>query len=442
MVSDLRHAMRAVVALAIAVAPAGCVVVSTNRTPGPEPDTGAGRDGGGDRPDAPVATMDASAMHRAEQVRMVLASVATRVILPRLRAFDEAALELERATGVYAESLADSDRASAQRAWRDAMAIWEELEVLQVGPAGPMPRPGVEGTYGGRGLRDPIYSWPERNPCRVDQETVSRDYEDIDTFAATELVNVRGLDAIEYLLFVAGEGNACAASATINASGQWAALGADEIRRRRARYAHALAILVRRHARELRAAWEPPSADVPGGENFAAQFAGAGTAGSVYPSAQEGLNALSHAMFYLEYETKDRKLAAWIGMGDMCMDPACPLLLESRFAGANREHLIANLRGFRAAFLGADPGTEAPGFDDLLVWAGASDLRDRMIAAIDAAHAAFESLPPITPATLAANTDAVNDARLALKGLTDLLKTEFLTVLDLELPMGRDGDND
>jgi hypothetical protein len=56
--------------------------------------------------------------------------------------------------------------------------------------------------------------------------------------------------------------------------------------------------------------------------------------------------------------------------------------------------------------------------------------------------AAFEALPAITPATLAANVEAVNQARVALKAVTDLFKTEFLTVLDLELPMGRDGDND
>jgi predicted lipoprotein len=422
--------------LLAAATPIGCVLVSTNRS-----DAGRDRDGG-EQADARAVPEDASGTHRAERARAVLASIGANVILPRLRAFEDAAGSLLHAAETYATTLAADDRAAAQRAWREAIGIWQELEVLQVGPAGKMPRPGVMGTYGGRDLRDPIYSWPLVNTCRIDQETVSQDYEDPDAFEATELVNVRGLDALEYLLFVEGDGNTCSASSTINASGQWTALGSEEIRRRRARYARSLAILLHRNASELLRAWEQASAELPEGGDFLAQLSNAGLPGSVYPTAQEGLNAVVDAFLYIDVETKDRKLAAWIGMGGDCMRPACPELLESRFAGINRENLIANLRGFRAAFLGADVGRDAMGFDDLLVSAGAGDLRDRLLGAIDRAMAAFEALPAITPATLAANVEAVNQARVALKAVTDLLKTEFLTVLDIELPMGRDGDND
>ena len=47
------------------------------------------------------------------------------------------------------------------------MAAWQELEGLQIGPAG-----SSLSTIGGQDLRDEIYSYPNVNRCRSDQETV------------------------------------------------------------------------------------------------------------------------------------------------------------------------------------------------------------------------------------------------------------------------------
>ena len=82
------------------------------------------------------------------------------------------------------------------------MAVWQQLELLQVGPAGLM------GTVaGGDSLRDAIYSWPTVNTCRVDQESARRGFLNL----GAALVNVRGLDALEHLLFTTSADHTCSA---------------------------------------------------------------------------------------------------------------------------------------------------------------------------------------------------------------------------------------
>ena len=125
-------------------------------------------------------------------------------------------------TGLLTESTA---REAAQQAWRDAMSIWQQAELMQVGPAG-----GMGMVTAGETLRDRICSLTMVNTCRVDQELVAENFGS-PSFFDTALVNVMGLDALEYLLFHVTEDNTCPPQATINTSSQWVQFGADERRR-------------------------------------------------------------------------------------------------------------------------------------------------------------------------------------------------------------------
>ena len=77
------------------------------------------------------------------------------------------------ATLAWREELTDENHQVAQDAWRDANAVWQRLEVMQVGPAGTAGR-----RVGGEDLRDVIYSFPMSNPCRIDQELEAERYLD------------------------------------------------------------------------------------------------------------------------------------------------------------------------------------------------------------------------------------------------------------------------
>ncbi len=234
----------------------------------------------------------------ADQRRAVLGALAENVILPTYREFATEAAALEVALAAYATSLDALDRDAARLAFRDAMDVWQRAEVMQVGPALPV------GSAGGAGHRDEIYSWDLTSYCRVDQETVSGDYADVDLFGL-EVINARGLDAIEYLLFHEGDVSLCGPAIDIISSGAWDMLVlSGELEQSRADYARTLATLIVREADALQDAWEPSSGD------FGLELSTAGAGGAVYRTSVDALNAVSDAFFYVDTRTKDEKVAA------------------------------------------------------------------------------------------------------------------------------------
>ena len=200
---------------------------------------------------------------------------------------------------------------------------------------------------------------------------------------------------------------------------------ADMIPQRRLDYAASLGTLVRRRAEELATAWSPE------GGNFIEELTNPGRGGAVYGTAQEGLNAVSDAMFYLEKETKDMKLGKPLGITG-CTTAQCPEALESPWALRSKEHALANLAGFQSLFLGGAPGEEdALGFDDLLRDMGADDVADDMANALTAAISATEAVPGTFRDALTENETELRAAHTAIQAVTDILKTDFLSILDL-----------
>jgi predicted lipoprotein len=389
-------------ALAIAVAFVGC-------------------DGGG----PPIDTF-------AARKREILASLATGVILPTLRDFATSAAALELAAATHAADPSPENRAAAQAAWADTMAIWEEAEVMQLGPAGMAGT--TSGVAGGLDLRDEIYAWPSLTTCRLDQETVEGAYADVDAFAA-ELVNVRGLGALEYLLFTESADNTCDSTSIINTDGSWAALGPDGVRERRAQYAHTLAALVARMAVQLRDAWEPT------GGGFGDELAGAGDTSTVFATAQSALNDVASAMLYIDNQARDMKLGEPAGIVG-CATATCLESLESPHANQDIAHIVANLRGFQRLFLGGAPGSDGLGLDDLLVDFGAEALAAQVREAIAAAIVAVEAIPGTLREAILAGAPEVPAAYEAMGLAQRLFKVDVVTVLDLEPLDGAPSDND
>ena len=381
-------------------------------------DAGQGTSGE-DISDAPL-TLD-------DHKRQVLKSFADNFAMPLLEGFVLAAEELVSACALDAQTNSPENRQSARDAWRTAMALWQRLEVAPVGPAGAMGK-----VAGGMDLRDEIYSWPGSNRCRVDQETEEKAYADVEAFKA-ELVNVRGLDALEQLLFVEDDDNHCAANSKLNSSGAWAALTSDDIRKQRADYAHTLAIILLGHASSLEDAWE---------ESFAESLATAGKGSDLFDTAHAGLNALSDALFYLDKSTKDMKLAIPTGISE-CDEETCPDALESEFAHVSRENVLANLEAFRDVLNGGQAGRgDLHGWHDLLSAGGAGDLSAALDGALESAIDLVASHDASLLQLLETDVEAARDMHTAVKEVTNLLKTEFLSALDLEIPQRAASDND
>jgi predicted lipoprotein len=306
--------------------------------------------------------------------------------------------------------------------------VWQQAEVMQVGPAGIM-----GDVLGGDDVRDEIYSWPVTNICRVDQETLEEAHaapEDL----AKEAVNTRGLDAIEYLLFHPVSGNGCKNNSSINKQGTWKEMEAD-IPQRQAAYAASASSLVHDEAVSLLNRWKPS------GKDYAATLKSAGEGSGIYTSVQEGLNAISDAMFYVEKTTKDMKLAEPLGYVE-CDEETCPDALESRYAHASKDAVIANLEGILLMFHGGADKDVAVGFDDLLHSYGASDLANQMSSKLANALEAVKAIPGPFSEALESDVDTLEAGYVATKEFTDLFKTQFLSVLDLEIPARAASDND
>jgi uncharacterized protein len=341
------------------------------------------------------------------------------------REFQELAAMLDgKANGA---GLTITDFAALREAWLVVMAKWQEVELFRFGPMARSVDPG------GQNIRDEIYGWPLVNRCGIEERLVSRSYDAPDF--KTSLINVRGLAAFEYVAFYEGSDNVCSTFSTINAQGTWAALGAHGIAQRKLEYAAAVSRDIVAHVGALASAWAPT------GGNFRAQLVGAGNGSSIFASEQKALNAVSDALFYIELEAKDWKLGRPLGLGD-CGALSCPEALESLYARQSTAHLAHNLVGFRKIFQGCEVGNGGFGFDDWLRAVGASDLADHMLAALTRAEEAVRTLDPPLEQALGTDPAKVMDVYTAFKGLTDMLKTEFVTVLNLELPKPAIGDND
>ena len=363
--------------------------------------------------------------------RGILADVGQQVIL---KTYAEL-LPLTEALGADADAWAkapqDQDaRMKAQASWRAVMRLWQRAEVMIVGPAGLMSE-----VAGGQDLRDELYSWPLTNPCRVDVELVAKTYDTPEKLSAAR-VNVRGLDALEYLLFVQGAGNACTSQTPINAQGSWSALGDQEVLARRAAYAAQAAALVARDAKRLHDAWSAQ------GQDFLAQWTNAGQGSTRYATTQEALNALSDAMFYVEKDTKDMKLGPPLGLMGCTASCAVDLSkLESQHAAASLDHIKANLAAFELLYRGGDQ-PQARGFDDLLRALGQGALAEAFEAELASAKAALDAIEGDLSVALIERPAQVQAAFDAMRVMLTRFKTEFIAVLGLEIPKRAEGDND
>lgn len=344
------------------------------------------------------------------------------------READDAITALEPAAARAATEKSPEARAAAREAWGRATQAWQVVELMQFGPAA------MTGAPGGQDMRDGVYAWPLVNRCLVEQQLVAKVYET--PALGTALVSTRSLASLDYLLFYEQPDNACGAQASINTQGTWAALGAPEVSARRLAYASAVAKDVTPRAKRLVEAWDPARG------NFLGQLENAGKPGSVFTSQQMAFNAVSDALFYLDDMVKDMKVGKPAGIV-ACTSAVCPDPVESPYSRLSKEHLRSNLLGFERIFRGCGANGEGLGFDDLLVAVGAGSVSERILGSLAAARAALDGLGTRSLAqAIVEDPAAVRRLFDAIKQITDTLKAEFVTVLDLELPKRVEGDND
>lgn len=370
----------------------------------------------------------------------MMANYADNVFLPEYRAFAEEAGALAEgpdSVAFYCDSLSESEGAGSVQPvrdqWRRAMDQWQRVELFQVGPL----------AANSGALRNRIYSFGSSAPlseCAVDQSVVLAQEEDFDLSARS--FNARGLDALEYLLFSEDLTHHCPSQ--ISETEGWNDLPESTRREQRCEYAQRLADDMVDASRTLVQAWEPEGGD------YRFEW--------VNPANQEdNLKALSDAIFYVELQTKDRKLGVPTGLHSGCNAVACPDSVESPYSESSMANINANLEAFLLGFTGGD----GLGFDDIFVHEGFAGVRDEFENTITEAlvgtdHTSPSLLEDVSEqAQSGSEADCVNAAANPeghggsacaahgfLKRVTDRLRTDFITIVNLDLPERGQSDND
>ena len=357
--------------------------------------------------------------------RAGLLEAVAECVMDELTEFNETSQTLV----VLANSALDgqSGLTELKEAWRRTIDAWQQIEVMQFGPAG-------RGTIpGGQDLRNKIYAWPLLNPCAIDEHLVSESYLGDDS---SILDTANGLGAAEYLLFQQDSESQCAVDNEIITSGSWNGLDASMLSARRLAYAVYAANTVKSGASELLNAWDPEEG------NFFKEVVDAGADSRIYGKKRVAINAISDALFYVEWATKDNKLARPLGLRG-CSETYCVDLVESYYARHSKSHLRNNISGFRKIFTGCGDSNAGLGFDDYLYAVGQEDLANAIdSAALEVINTIDALEQPDLVQALENDLEGVSAIHDAMSELTDLLRYEFLAVLNLELPQLVQGDND
>ncbi len=361
----------------------------------------------------------------------LIANLADNVIAPTFTEFRDDAVAQQQAVAAYcrqqsafSQNSASADEvqsalAAARDSWSKAIGVWQQAELMQVGPL----------LENDARLRNNIYSWPAVSACGVDFDvmfyrsgTVNGGAYDISQRTA----NRRGLDALEYLLFNQNLAAGCAGAAPDG----WDNLTDSEKRLARCEFAVEVAVDIRNSSETLVNAWQ----------RHTARLKQAGVAGSGFASEHEAVNRISDALFYLDSATKDGKLALPLGLlGDnSCGAQTCADDLESQYAQQSIEHIINNLEAFERLLRGA----EGTGFTDYLINAGDRDTADTMLNDLRAALTSARAYQATLARTLTDSPEQVTRTHAEVKKVTDKLKTDFINSLALELPKTSAGDND
>lgn len=330
------------------------------------------------------------------------------------------AAALREAVHAWAAAPEDSGvRSAARIAWHAAMDTWQRAELLQIGPAA---RDFADGD-----MRFEIYSWPIVTPCRIDMEAVA----DIDASIAERgvLVNTYGLDALGYLLHHVEPTTACPARVPLVETGAWSALDPGEIQARRARYAALVATQLELDVQRLWSRWQ----------SYAPDLVAAGVR-PPYAQAIDAHNEVFAALLYLKYVALDQKIAHVAGLTGRCDDGPCPEYAESRWSGRDTQNLRLNLEATRAVLFGADaPG--AVGFAALLEARGATELSAALAVAVDTAIERVAAVDTSLGRLAVADPDRMQAIYEAVRAVTILLQTQFVTALGLSLPIRTIGDD-
>ena len=375
----------------------------------------------------------------ASSTALMLTDIANKVMVPAYQDLASQTALLAAVDGVqsYCDAIDGADEAAqlenVKTLWNKASDAYARTEVHSVGPAD------IDGVYR---YRVSSYASAPLDKCGLDTSVVNQNSADFSL--ASRPANQRGLGAVEYLIFNSDQDHSCSPN---TAPAGWNDLTEVNRKSQRCEYAVVLANDIDAAADGIVDSW---SVD---GSNYLAEFTGEDSAG-------EKLQELTDAIIvHMDKEAKDRKVGIPTGVKEECTNLSCPDKVERPYVQTSLAGVKANLQGFIDVINGGD----GRGFDDLFADEGYGSTSDDMLTkaqvAIDNIDAATKSL--FTQASAiddASKREACTNAFVShdetyedysacaltglLKDVTDILKIDFVTIVEVNLPGRVQADND
>lgn len=387
----------------------------------------------------------------------LLANTGTFVTEPLIQKLNQNIEDLNQSINQYCGSLdAFSDitkeqvetlRIPIQENWKKSMRTFHQLEMMAFGPATEITNNTMESLYSFDGeekcrLDAQLFQLSLRGPSRLPQLDVINNY------------NIRGLDSLEPLFFADPNKSRC--SRVNPRIAKWFEGPLLNREKTVCTYSkHILSDMVKK-ANDLAKRWSPLQ-----GHYTAAMLNG--SAGSPL----EIVNTISQAMFFLDTNTKDIKIAYPAGFEvridgtiTKCPDNSCPDKAEHPYSDFGFDAIESSVEGFRYLFFGINSQTnfDGNGFDDLLINREFKELSDTLRANTDTLlnnirslkkeTTLREALKNIDPAKCESTTSENRLEEVCaivwdIRKVTDLLKNEYLSALqELSAPRQAQGDND
>ena len=368
-------------------------------------------------------------------------NLADTLIIPNYQTLAQSAAEFASDSGAlsaYCAAIGGTEqttaKTAAQAAWRSLITAWQRTEPHLLEP--------VIADNTALTARILSFSSGVLSTCGVDQAVVLAQNNDFDI--NTRALNQRGLGAVEYALFNTDLNHTCPSQ--IVETVDWNDLPESQRELQRCEYAANVAQDISSAATELLTIWQ---------QTFRSQF--------INPNnSTDNLNALSDALLILDTGVKDQKLGIPLGINAACSQTACAEQVESRYSRHSLANIRANLLGFRDVFNGTNEFSNGFGFDDLLNSNGFAEVAadfnnqiDATLAWLDSIDAdLFDQASAIQSAAdvdqcinAVANPAAPSDFPACnlyglIKRITDDLKTEFVTIINVSLPDRAQSDND
>ena len=377
------------------------------------------------------------------EYQQLLINAADNVIQPQYQAFATRSKTLNELTQTYCQNINTANEsvalAAVQQQWLDAAKHWQKTELHIVGNV----------SEHEHFLKNKINVFSDKSrfsSCLFDKTLINAEILASNGFdISKQQVITRGLPALEYLFFNTDLNHSCAVETP--ALTDWDALSDLDKQQHRCNYAVKVAKDLQDSSNEIVNKWDMEQA------NYRSAFISQSNLGSQ-------IKSLSDALFYIDKELKDLKVLPALPADVIKIitknTPTSAYVEEYPYSQTSLAMIKANLQGLKAVFF----GNGGYSFDDIIIEQDFKEVADRFENNIDAAIAVIDAMEmngvTLTTAAAAidtesctnalANPDTADDNICKLFGyskrLSDSLKSEFVSIVNLDLPNRAQADND